>query len=373
MAASSSPKTDSVSVFGAEKRGQRLDHLIWSCTRAYPVKHAYSLGDGKPLPNELTTAEGKGLFEKAADFGVDNLFITGAAWTGEPLMRKDILTLIEYAGKLKLSPYIKVTGWHFDDNVAKALVEADCKAIISFAGLKEADAFLRGNEAFEESLHAAKLCHDYGVPFAVSVINTKYVVNDVAALVNLAIDLGAQSFHLASLIPQPIYIQDQLHVLGPLEPTPQQREDQLNEIYNLNKKLGGKFFIVPYDMFNNRLLKTKEPTRELHSTCSVCDNLTKYEWLEILDDGTAYACAPLNLAFGNIRVDCIQEIMDRMRTSEAIKRIADRNNLKGKCGVCEYREICGGCRARAQIYSKDILGQDPLCPYKPKLYGVKNN
>jgi MoaA/NifB/PqqE/SkfB family radical SAM enzyme len=249
------PQTDFV--FGAEKRGQRLDHLVWSCTRAYPVKHAYSLGDGKALPTELTTAEGKLLLDKAADFRVDNLFITGAAWTGEPLMRKDFLTLIGYAGTLKLSPYVKVTGWHFDANVAKALADAGCKAIISFAGLKEADALLRGKEAFEESIHAAKLCQDFGVPFAVSVINTKYVVNDVAALVDLAIDLGAKSFHLASLIPQPICVADQLRVLGPLEPTPQQRENQLNEIYELNKNVSGKFFIVPYEMFNNRLLKNQ--------------------------------------------------------------------------------------------------------------------
>jgi len=69
-------------------------------------------------------------------------------------------------------------------------------------------------------------------------------------------------------------------VLGPLEPTPKDREAQLEEIYELNKTLGQKILIVPYEMFNNRLLRTKEPTRELHSICSMCDNLTKYEWLE---------------------------------------------------------------------------------------------
>ncbi len=126
-------------------------------------------------------------------------------------------------------------------------------------------------------------------------------------------------------------------LLGPLEPTPQQKENQLEEIYELNKKVHDKILIVPYEMFNNRLLKTKEPSRNLRSTCSMCDNLTKYEWLEILEDGKAYACAPLNLEFGDIRTDSIQQIMDRMRTSEPIKKLADRNNLKGKCGVCEFK------------------------------------
>ena len=95
----------------------------------------------------------------------------------------------------------------------------------------------------------------------------------------------------------------------------------MNEIYELNKKIQDKILIVPYEMFNNRLLKTKEPWRELRSTCSMCDNLTKNEWLEILEDGKAYACAPLNLEFGNIRTDSIEQIMDRMRTSKLLRNL----------------------------------------------------
>ena len=235
------------------------------------------------------------MLKKAADFGVDNLFISGAGWTGEPLMRKDFVELIRYVAELKLSPYVKVTGWHFTHEVAEELAAANCKAIVCFAGLKEVDAKLRGEGAFDDSVSAVNLCKEFDIPFAVSVINTKYVVNQVPALVKLAMDLGARSFHLASLIPQPINVENQLEILGPLEPTPQQRENQLNEIYELNKKIQDKILIVPYEMFNNRLLKTKEPWRELRSTCSMCDNLKKYEWLEILEDGKAYACAPLRL------------------------------------------------------------------------------
>jgi radical SAM protein with 4Fe4S-binding SPASM domain len=359
-------------IFGAEKHGRRLDHFIWSCTRAYPVKHAFCLSDGKPLPNELTTAEAKAMLKKVVDFGVDNLFITGAGWTGEPLMRKDFIELIRYAAELKLSPYVKVTGWHFDCKVAEELAAANCKAIVCLSGLKETDAKLRGTAAFEESINAAKLCKEFGIPFAISVINTKYVVNEISALVQLAIDLGAHGFHLASLIPQPIDVENQLRLLGPLEPTPRQKENQLEEIYELNKKVNDKILIVPYEMFNNRLLKTKEPSRNLRSTCSMCDNLVKNEWLEILEDGKAYACAPLSLEFGDIRTDSIQQIMDRMRTSEPIKELADRNNLKGKCGICTFKSICGGCRARAYIYTKDNLNQDPACVYQPKKSKTKH-
>lgn len=356
---------EKLSVFGAEKRGNSLDHFIWSCTRAYPVKHAFSLSDGKPVPDELTTSEAMDMLMKVAEFGVDNIFITGAGWTGEPLMRPDFVDLIRYSVQLQLSPYVKVTGWHFNSAVAKELADAKCKAIVCLAGLKETDDFLRGEGSFEASINAAQLCKKYDVPFAISVINTKHVVNQVTDLIKLSINLGAKSFHLASLIPQPIYVQGQLRILGPLEPTPNDREKQLYEIYELSKKVTSNILIVPYEMFNNRILKIKEPSRDLHSTCSMCDNLTRYEWLEVLDDGKAYACAPLNLEFGDIRKDSIKEIMDRMRSSEKIKKLADRNSLKGKCGFCQFKNICGGCRARAYIYSKDPLNQDPMCAYEP--------
>ena len=368
-----SSKKNKELIFGAEKTGKKLDHFIWSCTRAYPVKHAFSLGDGKPLSNELTTDEAKMMLRKVADFGVDNLFISGAGWTGEPLMRKDFIELIRFAGELNLSPYVKVTGWHFGRAIAKELAAANCRAIVCVAGLKETDSKLRGKGAFEDSIKAAKLCREFDIPFAISVINTKYVVDEIPALVQLAIDLGARGFHFASLIPQPIDVENQLRLLGPLEPSPQQKENQLEEIYELNKKVHDKILIVPYEMFNNRLLKTKEPSRELRSTCSMCDNLTKNEWLEILEDGKAYACAPLNLEFGDIRTDSIQQIMDRMRTSEPIKKLANRNNLKGKCGICTFKTICGGCRARAYIYTKDSLKQDPACVYQPKKSETKTS
>jgi len=112
-------------VFGAEKTGKKLNHFIWSCTRAYPVKHAFSLGDGKPLPNELTTSEAKAMLKKAADFGVDNMFITGAGWTGEPLMRQDFFQLSRYLSDLKLAPYLKGTGWDVNRQVAEDLAAAN--------------------------------------------------------------------------------------------------------------------------------------------------------------------------------------------------------------------------------------------------------
>ncbi len=140
---------------------------------------------------------------------------------------------------------MKVTGWHFTAKIAKELADANCKAIICFAGLQEVDAKLRGEGAFEDSVNAVTLCREFGIPFAISVINTKYVANQVTDLVKLAMTLGARSFHLASLIPQPIDVENQFKILGPLEPTHSKEKTNSTKSTNSTKKLETKSSSYP--------------------------------------------------------------------------------------------------------------------------------
>lgn len=342
-----------------------LKHLVWMCTKAHQGKYAYSLGDGKVSPKELNTEEAKRLLSMAADFGVESLFITGG---GEPLLRKDILELIEYASVLGLNLYIKTNGWAINDKreIARKLASSNCKVIISIAGLKQVDDMLRGEGAYERSIKAASACSEQDILYSLSVINTRHVVRQIKDLVNLAVELGAKGFSLASLIPQSIYVDEQRAKLIALEPTPAEHERELNEIYRLSRRLEGKLKLMPYDIFYNRILKTREPGLVLKSRCSVCTNLKENEWLEIQDDGKAYGCGPLELMVGDVRKDSLEAMMSRIRESELVKRLADRSNLKGKCGICEFNTICGGCRASAYIYTGDMFAEDPHCPYKPR-------
>ena len=350
---------------------RRLEHLVWMCTRAEEGRYAYSLGSGQASPEELNSSEANRLLSMAADFGVRAFFITG----GEPLLRKDILDLIEYASALGLKLYLKTNGRAISDKkeIAKTLASYNCKVIISIAGLEEVDRLLRGEGAYQHSINAASACSEQGILCSLSVVNTKYVVGQIQELVNLAMELGSEGFSLASLIPQPICTEEQRTKLVPLEPSPGQHERELNEIYSLNKQLEGKIKLLPYDIFYNRILKTREPSLSLKSRCSVCNNLVENEWLEVQDDGKAYGCSPLGLMFGDVRKDSIEVILARMRDSELLKRLADRGNLKGKCGACDFKAICGGCRARAYICSGDMFAEDPYCPYKPKGYTRKSD
>jgi radical SAM protein with 4Fe4S-binding SPASM domain len=340
-----------------------LKYLIWLCTRAEEESYIYSLGEGKAREHELNTEEAKGLLKMAGDFGVEYLFITGG---GEPFMRPDILELIRYASSLGLKPYIKTNGYSINRDVAKELAKNNCQVIVSIAGMNKVDDWLRGKNAHKRSIDGALTCSKENILYSLSVINTKYVVNQIRDLVYLAQEVGSRGFSLAALIPQPICVDKQMERLKELEPTPEEHEQELNQIYALSKELNGKIRLLAYDIFYNRILKTKEPQLKLRSRCSLCHNLEDNHWLEVHDDGTFYGCSSLEFKVGHLKEDTLGKAIERIRNSPLVKRLSDPNNLKGKCKLCEFNRICGGCRARAFIYTGDMFASDPLCPYKPK-------
>jgi len=88
--------------------------------------------------------------------------------------------------------------------------------------------------------------------------------------------------------------------------------------------------------------------------------------MSIAENGDAIPCS-YNDAYrrGNIRNKPIDEIWKDMQNSDFFNKVKDKRNLKGKCGVCEYRDVCGGCRSAALFYTGDILGPDPRCAYIP--------
>ena len=302
------------------------------------------------------------MVDKAADFGVEVFFITSG---GDPFMRGDLMDLLQHSHERRLLTYVKTDGWKITPAMAEKLASYDTNLIIGMAGLKEIDNQLRGEGAFERSIAVAELCAEYGIPFIISVVNTKYVVNQVETLVNFAEKLGAKSFNLSSLIPQPICVKDQHAKLAPLEPSPAEHERELVQVYQLNKERSGRIGVGAYDIFYSRILACREPEMKLRSPCSVCNNLENNEWLEVLDDGKMYGCSPLGLMFGDIRTDSIGEVMERIRNSDLLRKLADRSNIKGKCGMCNFKNICGGCRAKALVYTGDAFAQDPLCSYQP--------
>jgi radical SAM protein with 4Fe4S-binding SPASM domain len=77
--------------------------------------------------------------------------------------------------------------------------------------------------------------------------------------------------------------------------------------------------------------------------------------------GEIYPSGFLPRSAGNVRVDDIVEVY---RHHEMFRALRDRSRLEGKCGVCEFRHVCGGSRARAYAMTGNLLASDPLCVYE---------
>jgi radical SAM protein with 4Fe4S-binding SPASM domain len=91
------------------------------------------------------------------------------------------------------------------------------------------------------------------------------------------------------------------------------------------------------------------------------------KFMSIAENGDAIPCSYNDAyRFGNVKTQTLQSIWESMQSSEFFANVRNKANLKGKCGVCEYRDICGGCRTTALYFTGDIFGPDPQCAYIPR-------
>jgi len=86
----------------------------------------------------------------------------------------------------------------------------------------------------------------------------------------------------------------------------------------------------------------------------------------ISNQGEVYPCGYLPALAGDLKK---QPFADIWENSVVFNQLRDVNNLKGKCGCCEFRNVCMGCRARAFAATGNYLDEEPFCVYEP---GTKN-
>ena len=108
-----------------------------------------------------------------------------------------------------------------------------------------------------------------------------------------------------------------------------------------------------WDWFQNRFL----------GKCTIGGN-----YVSVTENGDYRSCG-FNEGYrlGNVKDKSLKRTWNELQHSPLHLKLRDKSNIKGKCGVCEYREICGGCRTRAEFYTGDLFESDPACAYIPKV------
>jgi AdoMet-dependent heme synthase len=342
--------------------------LPWRCTFGCGFSCAHCTNACKPAaPDEMSTAEAKKLVDQAHEFGASFFGIAG----GEALLRKDLFDVIGYARKVGMNASIIDDGRLFDEKTFDNIVRNEVKVSISIDGGEATNDAVRGKGAYAASVKAIERlsrekllnCLVYTLANAndsVTNVNEK----DFEYVTDLAEKYGARWVIFHGMIP---YGNDQANRKAC--PTAAQYEWAWNKLYDLSQKTKGKPAINVYYPSYARVAKQRgQPDWDNWFNHFFLGRCFFGKFMSIAENGDAIPCSYNDaIRFGNIKTQSLQSIWDGMQSSEYFAKARDKANLKGKCGVCEYRDICGGCRTTALHFAGDILGPDPQCVYVPRV------
>jgi radical SAM protein with 4Fe4S-binding SPASM domain len=164
-----------------------------------------------------------------------------------------------------------------------------------------------------------------------------------------------------------------------LEPTPEQYEVFLSHLYDLaHKEYKVEFDFNIHCPHYIRVFRDRDPEgfcdwfNRTHT--AKCIYFLFGGYLSVLENGDVIPCFySEDLKIGNIKENSLKELWDKMQKSEFYKKLQNPDNLEGKCGVCDLRHLCGGCRTRAYGLTGSYFGSDPACLYVPEGYDPKKH
>ncbi|MHC4444788.1 MAG: radical SAM protein [Planctomycetota bacterium] len=318
--------------------------------------------------NDLSTEKGKQLIDQIVEIGRPVLVFSG----GEPLMRPDIFELAKHAKAAGLTIALATNGTLIDDAMAAKIAAAQFDRVsVSLDGAdSETHDIFRGLAgSFDQAVKGMRLLHSANVPVQVNCTIARHNQDQIEDLLKLAEGIGAVAVHYFLLVPvgcgQQIADEQMLDM--------NEVEERLNFIADLDKntELQIKPTCAPqYYRIIRQQGKSKDerpPSKPspgkspLHSITKGC--LAGTAVCFVSHEGNVFPCGYLPISAGEIMFESLGEIW---RESSVFTDLRNPNDLTGKCGICEFKHVCSGCRARAFYQFGDYLAQEPYCAYEPK-------
>lgn len=356
---------------------------IWETTQACDLVCVHCRASAQPMRSalELSTTEAKRLIDDIAAMEVPVFVLTG----GDPLKRPDIFELVQYATdhnvRISLTP--SATPLLTRGSVVRLKECGLARLAVSLDGPTAAihDAFRCVPGSYQWTLDAVRWARDIGLPVQINSTITRHnlaTLDDIIALVEslditlwsvfLLVPIGrASEFDLISAeefeqVFDKLYRTSQ-RVLFDINST----EVQHYRRYLLQRRTEGRRLSEQPAQTYNRMPQFSQspvgmdtPDGIGHAPCGINDGKGL---VFISHVGEVYPSGFLPLSGGNVRRQSLANIY---RNSPLFRKLRDSRNLEGKCGVCEYREICGGSRARAFAITGDMFAEEPCCVYAPK-------
>ena len=359
----------------AENITPKLQMVAWEITRSCNLfcAHCRASSANEPYEDELSTEECLHLIDEILKVGKPVLILTG----GEPLLRYDLLQVGRYAVENGLRVVMGTNGTLITEEIADKLKEMPVSRVgvsIDFPTPELQDKFRGKAGAFEAAMAGIARARQAGIEVQINSTITKLNASYLNELLGLALKAGAVAFHPFMLVPT-----GRGKGLEAVEMSPEEYEQTLNWVYDKQRELGDRIFFKPTDAPHYlRVVRQRSrednpqgtsSTEKPESTGrhSATNSLTRgclagTGFCFISHRGRMQGCGYLDVEAGNIRDKNFSEIW---ANSTLFRELRDLSNIKGKCGVCEYKKVCGGCRARAYEATGDYLEAEPYCIYEP--------
>jgi radical SAM protein with 4Fe4S-binding SPASM domain len=330
--------------------------LVWELTRACELTCDHCRADAQPErhPEELSTAEGKRLLDSVRDFGEGQLVVFSG---GDPCKRDDLAELIEYGTDIGLTITLTPSG---TDSLTPETIErmADTglkRLALSIDGATAAshDDFRGESGSFDQTLEAARTAREAGLPLQINTTVCQRTVDDLPGLRDLVADLDAVLWSVFFLVPV-----GRGEVLDPVSPG--RAEEVMHWLGDTveDEDFGVKTTEAPH---YRRVLQQREDVSSGRR-----GGITAGDGFAFVSHvGEMYPSGFLPESAGNVRET---DVVSLYRDTDLFESLREPDALKGKCGACPFRNVCGGSRSRAYAYTGDPLASDPLCPYVPPEY-----
>jgi len=343
----------------------QLRMIAWELTRGCNLscKHCRASSELGPYPGELSKEECFRVMDEISLISKPVIILTG----GEPLLRADIFDLAKYGTNKGFRMVMATNGTLLTEEIAIKMKESGIQRIsVSLDGPSPEthDSFRQVNGAFEKSIHGIDIAKKVGLPFQINTTITKGNLLLLPDILDLAVKLGASAHHIFLLVPtgRGKTLKDQEISAIDYERTLNWFYDQIDKVSLQLKATCAPHY---YRIFHQRASKEG---RKIISGEHGLDAMTRgclggISFCFISNTGQIQPCGYLELNCGNVREKPFHEIW---QTSEIFQTLRNFDGYKGKCGQCEFRKVCGGCRARAYEIYGDYMAEEPYCIYEPR-------
>ncbi len=348
-----------------DRTGIKAPRIIaWEITRSCNLScaHCRAAAEFGHYAGELTLDQIKATVDDIVTITNPIFILTG----GEPLMRPDIWEIVDYVHEKGGMPVIGTNATLITDEIAAQMAEHRIPRIsvsIDFPTAEEHDGFRGQSGCFDATLEGIGIAKRHGVGVQVNMTVTTMNADKVEAVHDLAEQLGVDAFHIFMLVPT-----GRGEDLLDKELPPEEYEAVLEWAYERQKT--SPLHFKPTDAPHYyRIIRQKaraegkKVTREeygLDAMTRGCLGGITFGFISHVGD--VQPCGYFDMQLGNVKEEPFSKIWT---DSRVFNELRDYSLLKGKCGACEYRAVCGGCRARALSVTGDYLAEEPYCVYVP--------